>query len=98
MEGIFFLLAFVVYGFVKLLEWLDRNDNHTKEKRSFTQRQEFDDSRYLERIFILDAAANGVFVPGAERVFDDEENEDDGYYEDYEDDYEHYSSFDEDEY
>lgn len=53
-----------------------------------------DDDHFLERILILDAAANGVFVPRAERVFDDPREKADVDYGTY-DDYEDESSFDE---
>ncbi|HQN04020.1 MAG TPA: hypothetical protein PK174_01260 [Anaerolineaceae bacterium] len=96
MDGIFFLIAFIIYGLVKIFEWLARNENYQSGKGYTTRQQPDDDDRYLERIFILDAAANGVFVPGAERVFDnpdkyidpeygtyDDDCEDDSYYDDY---------------
>ena len=34
------------------------------------------DTAYLDAIFILDAAENGVFVPGAEKIFDELDRED----------------------
>ena len=99
MDSIFIFLAFIIYGLVKLFEWLDRNGNRQREKRYSTCRHDNDDdNRYLDRIFILDAAANGVFVPGAERVFDDPEGEDARCYEEYEDESNYYSSYDDNAY
>lgn len=94
MEGIFFLLALIIFGLVKLFELLERNENRQKGKGYTTRRQPEDDGHYLERIFILDAAANGVFVPGAERVFDDPREYADVDYGTYDDDYEDDPSYD----
>lgn len=94
MEGIFFLLALIIYGVGKYFEWVGRSENRQRGKGYTTRRQPDDDGHYLERIFILDAAANGVFVPGAERVFEDPSEFADLDYGTYDDDYEDGSSYD----
>ena len=94
MEFIFLILLLIFYGIQELVEHSDQHEKGYKPKPSAYRRPINDDDRYLERIFILDAAASGVFVPGAERVFDDAEEQDDRYYEDYADDSDYYSSFD----
>jgi hypothetical protein len=76
-----------------LFKWDEQKNSKLAKNSSSSRRPDNNDDRYLERIFILDAAANGVFVPGAERVFDDEDDDDRGYGQEYEDDYDSYSYY-----
>lgn len=98
MEFISLILVLIIFGIQKLVEHSDHKEKGYKPNPTAYRRPANDDDRYMDRIFVLDAAANGVFVPGAERVFDNPEDKDDGHYENYEDDYESYSSYDEDAY
>jgi hypothetical protein len=73
-----------------IIGWLvDKNNKkqgvtHANDVQSSPQQE---DNRYMERLFVLDAAEHGFFVPGAESVFDDHnEEEDDGYYPDEQED------------
>ena len=69
---------------VMIIAWLVEKNNkkqvmpHSNDVQSSTQQE---DNQYMDGFFVLDAAEHGFFIPGAERVFDDlNEEEDDDYY------------------
>ncbi len=90
METIFFFLFCIIVIIAGI------RDNNHKSRTSHPYRESYSrntDQKYLERLFILDFAEHGMFVPGAERVYDEPDESDDEYYEEYSDDYDDYSCY-----
>jgi hypothetical protein len=79
MEACFFGLLFLSFIFFEMVKFSQKSGN-TQQQRNFAgySRQvssEDADQKYLERIFILDAAEDGYFSPGGEKAFEDENDE-----------------------
>ncbi len=96
MEFLFLIISLIIYGFKELDERSGQPSSRRVMKPSGYQKPCGNEAWYLERIFVLDAAENGVFVPGAEQVFEDYVGSFAADYDAYADDYDYSSSCNDD--
>jgi hypothetical protein len=79
MEACFFSLLILAFFFFETVKLIQKSGNTQQQRNSeIYSRQvtsEDSDQKYLQRISILDAAEDGYFFPGGEKVFEDEDDE-----------------------
>jgi hypothetical protein len=66
-----------------------RIERQRKKVKSYRRAQA--DQRYLDAFLVLDAADDGIFVPGDENIFDELDPPEDLYYDDYQDEEGYYT-------
>ncbi len=65
-----FVFGFMIYELIQYTQKSARGNYNQPKQHRLAE----DENSSLLKLFVLDAAENGVFVPGAERVFEEDED------------------------